>query len=87
MKCCPKCGSTEITFPAFYRPSIWKCLNCGYEGAFMVENSKLPEKVQGWHIEKGNIMDWTEGEICVDGIDIPVGGSLKLDFDTGSSSS
>jgi hypothetical protein len=82
MKCCPKCVSTEITFPAFYRPSIWKCLDCGYEGAFIVENGKLPEKMQGCHIEKDNIVDLTEGEICVNSIDIPVDDSLKSDFDT-----
>ena len=46
MKFCPKCGSTNITFPIFYRPSIWKCLDCGYEGALIVENGKLAEKIQ-----------------------------------------
>jgi len=46
MKFCPKCGSTNINFLVFYRPSIWKCLECGYEGAFMVEDSKLAEKIQ-----------------------------------------
>jgi len=43
MKCCPKCGSTNINFPVFYCPSIWKCLDCGYEGAFIIEDSKLAE--------------------------------------------
>ena len=46
MKFCPKCGSTHINFPTFYRPSIWKCLDCGYEGALIVENGKLAEKIQ-----------------------------------------
>jgi len=45
VKFCPKCGSTNINFPIFYRPSIWKCLDCGYEGAF-IEDSKLAEKIQ-----------------------------------------
>ncbi len=43
---CPKCGSTNINCLIFYRPSIWKCLDCGYEGAFIIEDSKLAEKIQ-----------------------------------------
>jgi len=45
-KFCPKCGSTNINFLVFYRPSVWRCLDCGYEGAFIVEDSKLAEKLQ-----------------------------------------
>ncbi len=43
---CPKCGSTNLNVSVFYRPSIWKCLNCGFEGAFILEDSILPEKVR-----------------------------------------
>jgi DNA-directed RNA polymerase subunit M len=43
---CPRCGSTNINFSVFYRPSIWRCLDCGYEGTFIVEDSKLAEKIQ-----------------------------------------
>jgi len=46
MKFCPKCGSTNLNFPVFYRPSVWKCLDCGYEGAVIVEDSKLAGKIQ-----------------------------------------
>ncbi len=46
VKFCPKCGSTNINFLVFYRPSIWKCLDCGYEGALIIEESKLAEKIQ-----------------------------------------
>lgn len=46
IKFCPKCGSTNINFPIFYLPSIWKCLDCGYEGAFIIEDSELAEKIQ-----------------------------------------
>ena len=51
MKFCPKCGSINISLPVFYRPSIWKCLDCGYEGAFVIEGNKLAEKIQ--NKEKG----------------------------------
>lgn len=43
---CPRCGSTNINFLVFYRPSIWRCLDCGYEGAFIVEDGMLGEKLQ-----------------------------------------
>jgi ribosomal protein L37AE/L43A len=45
-KFCPKCGSANITFAVFYGPSIWKCLDCGYEGAFVVEDSSLAQKTR-----------------------------------------
>lgn len=60
MKCCPKCGSANITFSAFYRPSTWKCLDCGYEGAFIVEDGKLSEEVQECCEERCNVIDWAK---------------------------
>jgi ribosomal protein S27AE len=47
LKFCPKCGSTNINFLIFFRPSIWKCLDCGYEGALIVEDGELAGKIQG----------------------------------------
>jgi len=49
MKFCPKCGSKNLNFPVFYRPSIWKCLDCGYEGAIIVEDSRLAGKIRERH--------------------------------------
>jgi DNA-directed RNA polymerase subunit M len=46
IKFCPKCGSTNINFLIFYRPSIWRCLDCGYEGALIVEDGKVAEKIR-----------------------------------------
>jgi len=43
---CPNCGSANINFSVFYRPSIWKCLDCGYEGPLIIEDSNLAEKIQ-----------------------------------------
>ncbi len=48
-KFCPKCGSANINFLVFYRPSIWRCLDCGYEGAFIVEDSELAKRIQESH--------------------------------------
>jgi len=46
VKFCPKCGSANINVLVFYRPSTWKCLDCGYEGAFILEDSNLAEKIR-----------------------------------------
>ena len=44
MKFCPKCGSSDLNLLAIYRPETWKCLNCGYEGALILERRKPKEK-------------------------------------------
>jgi DNA-directed RNA polymerase subunit M len=45
---CPKCGSTAIHWarglPQLW--SIWECRNCGYYGAFIVEDGKMSKKLQ-----------------------------------------
>jgi len=48
VKFCPRCGSTDV-FWASGLPqlwSIWECRNCGYRGAFVIEDSKLAEKIR-----------------------------------------
>lgn len=45
-KFCPKCGSPNTTFVIFFKPSIRRCLDCGYEGTFIIEDSKLAEKIR-----------------------------------------
>jgi ribosomal protein L37AE/L43A len=66
MKCCPKCGSTNINFLAFYHPSIWKCQDCGYEGAFIIEDSELTEKMQEYYQGKRGIIGMVENEFSMD---------------------
>jgi DNA-directed RNA polymerase subunit M len=46
IKFCPKCGSPNIQALVFYRPSIWRCLDCGYEGTFIVQDGALAEKIR-----------------------------------------
>ncbi len=47
-KFCPKCGSTNVQWasglPQLW--SIWECKDCGYRGAFILEDSELAEKVR-----------------------------------------
>ena len=43
---CPKCGSANVNFSVFYRPPIWKCPDCGYEGPLIIEDRNLAEKIR-----------------------------------------
>ena len=62
MKCCPKCGSTNINSLVFYRPSTWKCLDCGYEGAFIIEGGTFAEITQERYLKRHNVFNWIGGE-------------------------
>jgi predicted RNA-binding Zn-ribbon protein involved in translation (DUF1610 family) len=55
VKFCPRCGSAEISFASglAYLWSIWECRNCGYYGAFIVEDGKLSQKLQEEYAKKG----------------------------------
>ena len=54
VKFCPKCGSTEIYWarglPQLW--SMWECRNCGYYGAFVVEDGSLSKKLQEEYAKK-----------------------------------
>jgi ribosomal protein L37AE/L43A len=43
VKFCPKCGSTDVSWASGLAQlwSIWECRNCGYRGAFILEDGKL----------------------------------------------
>jgi len=48
VKFCPKCGATNV-FWASGLPqlwSIWECKNCGYRGAFVIEDGELAQKLR-----------------------------------------
>jgi len=48
VKFCPKCGASNV-FWASGLPqlwSIWECRNCGYRGAFIIEDGELAEKLK-----------------------------------------
>jgi len=54
VKFCPRCGSTEILWasglPQLW--SIWECMECGYRGALVVEDSKLAKKIRRDFVKK-----------------------------------
>jgi predicted RNA-binding Zn-ribbon protein involved in translation (DUF1610 family) len=51
---CPRCGSKEIFWarglPQLW--SIWECKNCGYHGAFIVEDGKMSKILQEEYARK-----------------------------------
>jgi predicted RNA-binding Zn-ribbon protein involved in translation (DUF1610 family) len=53
-KFCPKCGSTDIYWARGLAQlwSIWECRNCGYYGAFIVEDGKLSQKLREDYAKK-----------------------------------
>jgi len=54
VKFCPRCGSANIFWarglPQLW--SIWECRNCGYHGAFIVEDGEMATKIQEEYTKK-----------------------------------
>jgi predicted RNA-binding Zn-ribbon protein involved in translation (DUF1610 family) len=48
VKFCPKCGSSDVFWtqglPQLW--SLWQYQNCGYRGAFILEDGNLSKKLQ-----------------------------------------
>jgi uncharacterized Zn finger protein len=48
MICCPVCGSTEMYLVVGgYTGMLYRCKQCGYEGAFVVEEDRDMEERPG----------------------------------------
>ena len=62
MTYCPKCGSININSLVFYRPSIWKCSDCGYEGAFVIEGSAFVQEIQERYRKRFSLTDQIGGK-------------------------
>lgn len=54
VRMCPRCGSTDIYWARGLAQlwSIWECRNCGYYGAFIIEDGKLSKKLQDEYAKK-----------------------------------
>jgi len=46
MKFCPNCGSTNIDWLIPYDRQKWQCKDCGYIGAFIVEDGKMADIIR-----------------------------------------
>jgi len=45
MKFCPRCGSKDIEWVLPQDRQKWECRECGYIGAFIVEDGKLADGI------------------------------------------
>jgi DNA-directed RNA polymerase subunit M len=54
VKLCPRCGSAEIFWARGLAQlwSVWECKNCGYYGAFIIEDGKISKKLQEVYAKK-----------------------------------
>ena len=52
MKFCPRCGSPRVDWVLPQIWSKWECKDCGWTGAFIVEDGKLAEELRKEYIKK-----------------------------------
>jgi len=46
VKYCPRCGSSNVEWVLPQIWSKWRCKDCGYEGAFIVEDGEMAEEIK-----------------------------------------
>ena len=46
MKFCPRCGSKEIGWPLPHNRQKWECKECGYIGAFIIDDGVIAEEIR-----------------------------------------
>ena len=46
MKFCPNCGSAHIGWVLPHDRQKWRCKECGYTGAFIIEDGKLSDEIR-----------------------------------------
>jgi ribosomal protein L37AE/L43A len=52
IKFCPNCGSPNIEWELPQTWSVWKCLECGYIGAFIIEDGEIAVEIRKDYIKK-----------------------------------
>jgi len=52
MKFCPRCGSSNLDWVLPYDRQKWECKDCGYVGAFIVDDGKIAEQVRKEYLKK-----------------------------------
>jgi len=57
VKFCPNCGSMNIKWLNPQMWSTWKCWDCGYQGAVVIEDEKLAEEIRKNFLEKNKDED------------------------------
>ena len=52
MKFCPRCESKDIEWPIPYDRQKWECKDCGYIGAFIIEDGKIAQELRKEYLKK-----------------------------------
>lgn len=51
-KFCPNCGSTNIKWTLPQTWSKWRCMDCGYIGALIVEDGRIADQLRKEYRER-----------------------------------
>ena len=54
MKFCPKCGSKNIGWPLPHDRQKWECKDCGYVGAFIIDDGEIAKEIQKEYLKNKN---------------------------------
>ncbi len=46
VKFCPRCGSKELGWRLPHDRQKWECKECGYVGAFIIEDGAMAEEIR-----------------------------------------
>jgi len=52
MRFCPRCGSQNIDWVLPQDWSKWECKDCGYVGAFIIEDGKIADQIKKEWLKK-----------------------------------
>jgi len=52
VKFCPNCGSMNIKWVNPQMWSIWRCWDCGYQGAVVVEDREIADAIRKNYLKK-----------------------------------
>ena len=52
MKFCPNCGSHNIDWVLPHDRQKWMCKDCGYMGAFIIDDGEIAEEIKKDYIKR-----------------------------------
>jgi ribosomal protein L37AE/L43A len=52
IKFCPSCGSNNVKWELPQTWSVWKCWDCGYVGAFIIEDGIIATEIRKDYLKR-----------------------------------
>ena len=62
VKFCPSCGSSNVKWELPQTWSVWKCWDCGYVGAFIIEDGAIGEEIRKDYLKRTGQKDQDAGK-------------------------